>query len=410
MPSEFRPKRKFPNFKFLFSLIDWKSFRLYGNKNLVNHAQTIEDLKTIAKRNIPKVVFDYVEGSASEEISYQRSVDTFKRTEFNVKNLIKVATIDTTQNILGKKVDMPVMFAPTGYTQMMHHAGEPAVANVAAQRNLIYVLSTMGTTSPEELAKQIPDVRRWMQLYVMRNRKDTEKLVKSAKENGFEALMVTIDTPVTGIKIRDLKNGLTVPPRIRLGTVFAIATKPRWWFNLITTKKLEFAAFKGWNKPLAELAQQIFSPEVTDKDIRWLKSIWKGPIIIKGIQSVQDAKRVVSLGVSAIVVSNHGGRQLDRSPVPLEILEDVVKAVGKKVEVYIDGGILSGQDVYAAIALGAKAVLVGRAYLYGLMAGGERGVNRVIDIFERDLRNTMALTGNINLAQVKKAGARIRVI
>ncbi len=410
MPSEFRPNRKFPNFKFLYSLIDWKSFRLYGNKNLVNHAQTINDLKTIAKRNIPKVVFDYVEGSASEEISYQRSVDTFKRTEFNVKNLINVAIIDTTQNILGKKVDLPVMFAPTGYTQMMHHVSEPAVANVAAQRNLIYVLSAMGTTSPEELAQQIPGVRRWMQLYVMRNRKDTEKLIKSAKENGFEALMVTIDTPVTGIKIRDLKNGLTVPPRIRLGTLLAIAAKPRWWFNLITTKKLEFAAFKGWNKPLAELAQQIFSPEVTDKDIRWLKSIWKGPIIIKGIQSVQDAKRVVSLGVSAIVVSNHGGRQLDRSPVPLEILEDVVKAVGKKVEIYIDGGILSGQDVYGAIALGAKAVLVGRAYLYGLMAGGERGVNRVIDIFERDLRNTMALTGNIDLAQVKKAGARIRVI
>jgi isopentenyl diphosphate isomerase/L-lactate dehydrogenase-like FMN-dependent dehydrogenase len=249
-----------------------------------------------------------------------------------------------------------------------------------------------------------------MQLYVMRNRKDTEKLVRSAKENGFEALMVTIDTPVTGIKVRDLKNGLTVPPRIRLGTLLAIATKTRWWFNLITTKKLEFAAFKGWNKPLAELAQQIFSPEVTDKDIRWLKSIWKGPIIIKGIQSVEDAKRVVSFGVSAIVVSNHGGRQLDRSPVPLEILENVVKAVGKKVEVYIDGGILSGQDVYAAIALGAKAVLVGRAYLYGLMARGERGVNRVVDIFERDLRNTMALTGNINLEQVKKAGARIRLI
>ena len=304
MPSEFRPNRKFPNFKFLYSLIDWKSFRLYGNKNLVNHAQTIEDLKTIAKRNIPKVVFDYVEGSASEEISYQRSVDTFRRTEFNVKNLINVEGLDTTQNILSKKVDLPVIFAPTGYTQMMHHAGEPAVANVAAQRNLIYVLSTMGTTSPEELAEQIPGVRRWMQLYVMRNRKDTEKLVKSAKENGFEALMVTIDTPVTGIKIRDLKNGLTVPPRIRLGTLLAIATKPRWWFNLITTKKLEFAAFKGWNKPLAELAQQIFSPEVTDTDIRWLKSIWKGPIIIKGIQSVEDAKRVVSLGVSAIVVSN----------------------------------------------------------------------------------------------------------
>ena len=172
---------------------------------------------------------------------------------------------------------------------------------------------------------------------------------------------------------------------------YPLATKPKWWINLITTKKLEFAAFRGWDKPLSELAAEIFSPEITTKDIKWIKEIWKGPIIVKGIQSVEDAKKVAALGISALVVSNHGGRQLDRSPVPLEILSDIVKAVGKKVEVYIDGGILSGQDVYAAIALGANAILIGRSYLYGLMAGGERGVNRVIDILERDLRNTMAV-------------------
>jgi isopentenyl diphosphate isomerase/L-lactate dehydrogenase-like FMN-dependent dehydrogenase len=303
---------------------------------------------------------------------------------------------------------LPIIFAPTGYTQMMHHTGEPAVANVAVKLNLVYVLSTMGTTSPQELAEKVPNSRRWMQLYIMRNRKNTEKLILAAKNNGFEALMITVDTPVTGIKVRDLKNGLTVPPRIRLSTVLAIASKPKWWINLITTKKLEFAAFRGWDKPLSELAAEIFSPEVTTKDFKWIKEIWKGPIIVKGIQSVEDAKKVAALGVSALVVSNHGGRQLDRSPVPLEILSAIVKAVGNKVEVYLDGGVLSGHDVYAAIALGAKAVMIGRSYLYGIMAGGELGVNRVIEILDRDLRNTMALTGNINLKEVKKSGARIR--
>ena len=291
---------------------------------------------------------------------------------------------------------------------MMHHTGEPAVANVAVNRNLVYVLSTMGTTSPQELAEKVPNSRRWMQLYIMRNRKNTEKLILAAKNNGFEALMITVDTPVTGIKVRDLQNGLTVPPRIRLSTLLAIASKPKWWINLITTKKLEFAAFRGWDKPLSELASEIFSPEITTKDIKWIKEIWKGPIIVKGIQSVEDAKKVAALGISALVVSNHGGRQLDRSPVPLEILGEIVKAVGKKVEVYLDGGVMSGQDVYAAIALGAKAVMIGRSYLYGIMAGGELGVNRIIDILDRDLRNTMALTGNINLNEVKKSGARIR--
>ena len=403
-----KPVRKFPNIPFLISLIDWKSFQFKSTQRSIKESHIIEDLRELAKQKTPKVVFDYVEGGSAQELSYQRSINAFKRTEFRVKTLQNVSKIDTSQKILGRMSDLPIIFAPTGYTQLMHHTGEPAVANVAVNRNLVYVLSTMGTTSPQELAEKVPNSRRWMQLYIMRNRKNTEKLILAAKNNGFEALMITVDTPVTGIKVRDLKNGLTVPPRIRLSTVLAIASKPKWWANLITTKKLEFAAFRGWDKPLSELAAEIFSPEITTKDIKWIKEFWKGPIIVKGIQSVEDAKKVAALGISALVVSNHGGRQLDRSPVPLEILGEIVKAVGKKVEVYLDGGVLSGQDVYAAIALGAKAVMIGRSYLYGIMAGGELGVNRVIEILDRDLRNTMALTGNINLNEVKKSGARIR--
>jgi isopentenyl diphosphate isomerase/L-lactate dehydrogenase-like FMN-dependent dehydrogenase len=290
----------------------------------------------------------------------------------------------------------------------MHHVGEPAVAAVAENNNLIYSLSTMGTTSPSELAQAVPGARRWFQLYVMQNREDSLSVIKQAKENGFEALILTVDTPVSGIRVRDIKNGLTIPPRIRLSTVLAIARKPIWWLNLFTTKKLEFAAFRGWSKSLVELAAVIFDPATSFDDVTWLQSVWNGPIIVKGIQNVDDAKKLAQMGVSGIILSNHGGRQLDRGPVPLEILPDVVAAVGDKVDVYIDGGIMSGQDAYAAIALGAKAVFIGRAYLYGIMAGGQRGVEKVIEIMKRDFINTMALTGSRNISEIQEAGAKIR--
>ena len=290
----------------------------------------------------------------------------------------------------------------------MHHVGEPAVAAVAENNNLIYSLSTMGTTSPSELAQAVPGARRWFQLYVMQNREDSLSVIKQAKENGFEALILTVDTPVSGIRVRDIKNGLTIPPRIRLSTVLAIARKPIWWLNLFTTKKLEFAAFRGWSKSLVELAAVIFDPATSFDDVTWLQSVWNGPIIVKGIQNVDDAKKLAQMGVSGIILSNHGGRQLDRGPVPLEILPDVVAAVGGKVDVYIDGGIMSGQDAYAAVALGAKAVFIGRAYLYGIMAGGQRGVEKVIEIMKRDFINTMALTGSRNISEIQEAGAKIR--
>jgi isopentenyl diphosphate isomerase/L-lactate dehydrogenase-like FMN-dependent dehydrogenase len=290
----------------------------------------------------------------------------------------------------------------------MDHVGEPAVASVAENTNLIYTLSTMGTTSPAELAKAVPGVRRWFQLYVVQNRQDSLNVINQAKENGFEALVLTIDTPVTGLRHRDTRNGLTIPPRIRPSTILAIATKPRWWINLLTTKPLEFAAFRGWNKSLQELASTIFDPSMTWKDLEWLQSVWDGPIIVKGVQSVKDAKKLSKMGVSGIVLSNHGGRQLDQGPVPLEILEDVVDALDGKVDVYIDGAIMTGSDVYAAIALGAKAVFIGRAYLYGIMAGGQSGVEKVIEILRKEFVNTMALAGASNVKEIRELGARIR--
>jgi L-lactate dehydrogenase (cytochrome) len=403
-----RSTRKFPSLPYFWSLIDWSLPSLNPYKGKLLRAQTIDDLAQIAKERTPKVVFDYVEGGAVDEIAYSRSRNAFTRIEFNSRVMRDVSKIDTSEKILGKAVDIPICFAPTGYTRLMHHVGEPAVANVASKKNLIYALSTMGTTSPEELAAAVPDSRRWFQLYIMKNRSDSLAVIKQAKDNGFEALVLTVDTPVPGLRYRDNRNGLTVPPKIRINTVFAIARKPIWWLNLFTTGKLEFAAFRGWDKPLSELGGLIFDPSTTMKEITWLRSVWKGPIIVKGIQSVDDAKAVAKLGVQGIILSNHGGRQFDRGQVPLEILPEVVKAVGNKVEIYVDGGIMSGLDALGAIALGAKAVFIGRAYLYGAMANGEAGVEQVIEIMRREFENGMALSGAKNIAEVRKNGARIR--
>lgn len=403
-----RSSRKLPSLPYFWSLIDWSlpSFRPY--KGALRRAQTVGDLAVIARKRTPKVVFDYVEGGAVDEIAYARTRDALSRIEINSRVLRDVSDIDTSTTILGKKIDLPICFAPTGYTRLMHHVGEPAVANVAADKNLIYALSTMGTTSPAELAAAVPNVRRWFQLYVMKNRADTLAVIKQAKESGFEALVLTVDTPVAGLRYRDNRNGLTVPPKIRLSTVLSIARKPIWWINLFTTGKLEFAAFRGWDKPLSELAALIFDPSTDLEDIKWLRTVWDGPIVIKGIQSVADAKAVAKLGVQAIILSNHGGRQFDRGPIPIEILPEVVDEVGKKVEVYIDGGIMSGLDALGAIALGAKAVFIGRAYLYGAMANGEAGVEQVVELMRREFINGMALSGARSIEEVMKNGAQIR--
>jgi isopentenyl diphosphate isomerase/L-lactate dehydrogenase-like FMN-dependent dehydrogenase len=403
-----KSKRQLPNLPYFASLIDWKLPSISRTKTKIATAVTIEDLAKLSRKKVPKVVFDYVEGSALDEVSYKKSIEAFTRVEFNANSLRDVSKINTSVEIFGKKIDLPIFFAPTGYTRLMHHVGEPAVAAVAEKNNLVYSLSTMGTTSPSELAAEVPGVRRWFQLYVMKNRENSLSIINQAKDAGFEALILTIDTPVAGIRIRDMRNGLTIPPKIRFATVLAIARKPMWWINLFTTKKLEFAAFKGWNKPMVELAAAIFDPSTKFEDLIWLQSVWNGPIIVKGVQNVEDAKKLAGMGVNGIILSNHGGRQLDRGPIPLEILPEVVAAVGNKVDIYIDGAVMSGQDAYAAVALGAKAVFIGRAYLYGIMAGGERGVERVVEILKRDFVNTMALTGARNIAEVQQIGATLR--
>jgi len=380
----------------------------HRTKRKVDNSQTIADLKRLAKKNVPRATFDFVEGGAQREISYARSTAAFSNLQLNVSISKNFSDVDTSTNIFGRKVDLPIIFAPTGYTRFMYHVGEPAVAAVAEANNMIYCLSTMGTTSPDELATAVPGVRRWFQLYMMRNREDSLRTLKVARENGFETLVVTVDTPVAAYRPRDIRNGLTIPPHLGIRTIAQVIAKPRWWLNLITTKRLEFAAFRGWNKPMADIASYLFDPSMTFEDARWLKSVWEGPIIIKGIQSVADAIMCKEIGLDGVILSNHGGRQLDRGTVPLELLPKVVEAVGPDFDVYVDGAVMSGEDVYGAIACGARGVLIGRSYLYGIMAGGQYGVQRAVDILRQELIRTMRFCGAGTLQDAQTLGARIR--
>lgn len=401
-------QRQLPRWKNIKPLLGWNLPKFFNDDKALARCLTIDDLRKLSIRRVPKAVYDYVDGAANEEISLARSRAAFSRIEFRPRVLRDVREVDLSTTILGKRVDLPIIFAPTGYTRMMHYTGESGVAAVAAAHNMIYSLSTMGTTSAQELAAAVPHVRRWFQLYIWRDREQSKIFIQKAKEAGFEALILTVDTPVAGQRNRDIRNGLTVPPKITTRTFFNMATKFRWWFNILTTPPLEFATFRNFNRPLSEIAAMVFDPGVTIDDVVWLKSIWEGAIIIKGVQSVEDAKALAKIGVDAIVLSNHGGRQLDCAVVPLEILAEVVAAVGKKMEVYIDGGIMSGKDVLAAIAHGAKAVLVGRAYLYGAMAAGSAGVEKSISILSQEMKTTMQLTGVTSIDAFTSDYVRLR--
>ena len=404
-------KRQLPRWKSIKPLLGWGLPKSPFRDRKLNSVVNLAELRSLAKRRVPKAVFDYVDGGANDELAYARSQEIYSRVEFKARVLRDVSVIDLKTNILDKESALPIIFAPTGYTRMMHYKGEVMVAKVCDENNLIYNLSTMGTTSSKEIGEQVPNVRRWFQLYLWRDRDQSLKFIEEAKAAGFEGLMLTVDTAVGGIKWRDIRNGLTVPPKIGLKTFFDMALKPKWWFNLLTTAPLEFATFRNFNKPLSEIAAKVFDPAVTFEDVKWLRSVWQGKLIIKGIQTVSDAQELAKIGVDAIVLSNHGGRQLDRSVVPLELLPAVRTAIGPKgsgSEIYIDGAIMSGADCLAAVALGADAVLIGRAYLYGAMAAGKNGVEKVVEILRFEMETALKLMGAKNLSELSPDFINIR--
>jgi L-lactate dehydrogenase (cytochrome) len=400
--------RRLPRWSELRPYLRTGPIRLDPVERRLAGAATIWDLRSVARRHVPRAVFDYTDGAAETETSLRRSRDAFARVEFVPRVLRDVSEVDLSTTILGRRSAMPLVFAPTGFTRLMHREGEAAVVRVAERLGIPYTLSTLGTTSPEDLAAVAPDADRWFQLYIWNDRVAVQELVRRARGAGFRVLVLTVDTPVAGARLRDVHNGFTIPPTLSLRTFVDMTLHPGWWFDKLTSEPLKFAVFSETGGTVADLINRVFDPTITFEDLRWIRSAWDGPVVIKGIQTVDDARSVVDAGADGLVISNHGGRQLDRAPTPLERLPAIAAAVGDRAEVFIDGGVLSGADVIASVALGARAVLVGRAYLYGLMAGGERGVARSGELLRKEALRTMQLLGVRRVSDLDASSARLR--
>jgi L-lactate dehydrogenase (cytochrome) len=394
-------KRRMPSPKDLAQLLRFRKPIFNGRKRRLARALTIYDLRDIAKRRTPKAPFDYTDGGADSESSLTRARNAFERVEFQPRILRNVKDVDLTVKMLGKQMNMPLGIAPTGFTRMMQTEGEYAGATAAQDAGIPYTLSTMGTRSIEDVARVAPNGRNWFQLYMWKDRDRSMALVDRAKAAGFDTLVLTVDVPVAGARLRDVRNGMTIPPSLTSKTILNAIPRPGWWLNFLTTDPLKFASLDSWNGTVAELLDSMFDPTVTYEDLKWIRKQWKGNLVVKGIQNVDDAVMSVKAGADAIILSNHGGRQLDRAPVPFHLLPEVVKAVGKKTEVHVDTGIMHGADVIAALAAGAKFTWIGRAYLYGLMAGGKPGVDRSLEILKTQMIRTMKLLGARTISELE---------
>jgi L-lactate dehydrogenase (cytochrome) len=400
-PSTFQKQhRQIPRPAQIFELLKFKKPTWSATERRLQSALTIHDLRLIAKRRTPKAAFDYTDGAAEQELSLSRARQAFEDVEFSPSILRPAADVDTSSIILGGPSALPFAIAPTGFTRLMQTQGELAGASAAGAAGIPFTLSTLGTTSIEGVKAANPDGRNWFQLYVMRNRDISYGLVERAAAAGFDTLQFTVDTPVAGARLRDKRNGFSIPPALTLGTILNAIPRPWWWWDFLTTPKLEFASLKSTGGTVGELLDAAMDPTISYADLDVIRDMWPGKIVVKGVQNVEDAQELARRGVDGIILSNHGGRQLDRAPIPFHLLPAVAREVGKDVEIGVDTGIMSGADIVASVALGAKFTMIGRAYLYGLMAGGRRGVDRTIEILSTELVRTMKLLGVSSLAEL----------
>lgn len=394
-------KRQFPNPVELARLMKFKAPELNGTKRRLDSALTVYDLRDIAKRRTPKAAFDYTDGSAEGELSLARARQAFEDIEFHPSILRDVSALDTTTSVLGGTSALPFGIAPTGFTRLMQTEGEIAGAGAAAAAGIPFTLSTLGTTTIENVKAANPRGRNWFQLYVMRQREISYGLVERAAAAGFDTLMFTVDTPVAGARLRDKRNGFSIPPQLTLGTIINAIPRPWWWWDFLTTPPLEFASLASTGGTVGELLDSAMDPSINFEDLGTIRDLWPGKLVVKGVQNVEDSRRLADLGVDGILLSNHGGRQLDRAPIPFHLLPEVVREVGNDTEVMIDTGIMNGADIVASIALGATFTLIGRAYLYGLMAGGRAGVDRTIQILSDQVVRTMKLLEVASIAELE---------
>ncbi|MBL3701061.1 alpha-hydroxy acid oxidase [Leucobacter luti] len=381
--------------------MQFKAPELNGRRRRLDAALTTYDLRRIAQRRTPKAAFDYTDGSAEAEISLARARQAFEDIEFHPDILRPAAHVDPSVEILGGPSALPFGIAPTGFTRLMQTEGEIAGAGAAGAAGIPFTLSTFGTASIEDVRAAYPGGRTWFQLYVMRDRDVSYGLVERAARAGYDTLFFTVDTPIAGNRMRDTRNGFSIPPRLTARTVLNAIPRPWWWFDFLTTPKLEFASLTRTGGTVGDLVGAAMDPTISYEDLDVIRELWPGKIVVKGVQNLPDAVRLIDRGVDGIVLSNHGGRQLDRAPVPFQLLPRVVREVGRDATVMLDTGIMNGADVVASLALGAKFTLVGRAYLYGLMAGGREGVDRMIAIMRSEIVRTMSLLGVSSVAELE---------
>ena len=366
----------------------------------------ILDLRRAAKRRIPRPVFDYVDGAADEEIAVAANAAAFRSWRFLPRVLAGVASAETSTALLGASLPVPLVLGPAGYSRMLHPDGEIGAARSALRHGLPYTLSTMASTGIEELRAGVGaggDL--WFQLYLTRNRAQAVDLVARAGDNGFSTLVVTVDTIVAGNRVRDLRNGLSIPPALTLSTVASVALKPSYWYHLLAGPALDYANFADRAPTTVMKTADFFDADLNWSDISDLRARWPGKLLLKGPVGPADARRALELGVDGVQLSNHGGRQLDRAVAPVDLIAPVREAVGPSFTVLVDSGVRHGADVAIALALGADAAALGRAYLYGLMVGGEAGVDRALDLIGWQFKSTMQFLGMTSAAELRKHGS-----
>jgi L-lactate dehydrogenase (cytochrome) len=391
------------------SILRFRKLEFRPKQRRLRRGVSVTDLRSIAKRRLPRGVFDYIDGGAEDELTLTANSEAYRRVTFRPRVLRGVEEIDITSSLLGKPLSFPLVLAPTGFTRIADPAGELAVARSAARAGVPYSLSTLGTRSIEEVAA-VGSSRLWFQVYVWRDRALVADLVQRAADSGYEALCLTVDTAVLGRRERDARRGFTLPPKLGLSTILDGIVHPGWTWQFLTSDPIVFANVAGREVgdgaeavSLAQYVGRQFDPGLSWRDVEWLRSQWSGPLVIKGIQTVADAIIAADEGVDAIALSNHGGRQLDSAPAPLDLLPSVADAVGGRTEIICDGGVRRGSDIVKALALGANACMAGRAYLYGLGAAGEAGVDHVLDLLASDMKRTMALIGSRTIKELDRS-------
>jgi L-lactate dehydrogenase (cytochrome) len=366
----------------------------------------IEDLRVLARRRVPKALFDYVDGGSYDQLTLRANRSEFEAVKLRQRVLIDTSKRDLSTTMLGEKVAMPVAIAPTGMTGLLHGDGEILAARAAEKRGIKFCLSTMSINTIEEVAGAVKSPI-WYQLYVFKDRGFARAMIDRAKATGVSAMFLTVDLPYRGQRHADIKNGLSVPPRLTARNAWDLTTKVRWWSSLIGKRK-SFGNLESYlGKSVGTLRQGSWATQNSDQslnwsDLEWIRERWKGKIVLKGILDVEDAKRAASEGVDGIVVSNHGGRQLDGASGTIAVLPSIVDAVGDRLEVLLDGGVRSGHDVYKAVANGARGVMIGRPFLYGLAAMGERGVESALEVIRESFDNAMILTGVNKISEISR--------